>query len=75
MKPRNNIRLKLKPVSDRDEIQRLSGFEQFREIENTILFRIVLAGTGCIATDRWAAIRLIMERGCPIPVARPDGRF
>lgn len=74
MKPTNNIRLKLKPVCDRDEIQRLSALEQFREIENATLFRIVLVGTGFIATDRWAAIRIIVVRGCPIPVPPRYGR-
>lgn len=63
-----DIRLKLKPISDSATIERLGALEQFREIENRVLFKIVLVGTGFIASDRWSAIATILRWRLPIPV-------
>lgn len=69
-----DIRLKLKSISDAATVERLAALEQFRFIENDLLFKIVKVGTGFEVSDRWAAIAAIICWRLPIPVQNAVGR-
>lgn len=61
----------LSPVSDPVELEYLAGLLQFYRIPNKVLFKLVRVATGWKVRDRWVAIRVIMAKAIPIPVAKP----
>jgi hypothetical protein len=61
----------LNPVVDPDELDFLTGLVPFRHISNKLLFKLVRVATGLEVHDRWVAIRAIIAKRIPIPVAKP----
>jgi hypothetical protein len=61
----------LNPVYDPDELKYLGGLSQFRCISDALLFKLVQIKTGYRVTDRWRAIRIILDQRIPIPVPKP----
>ena len=63
--------INLNPVSDPQELEFLAGLVLFHHISNKLLFKLVLVATGFEVRDRWVAIRAIVAKRIPIPVAKP----
>ena len=64
-------RINLNPVSDPQELEFLAGLVPFHRIPSKVLFKVVRVATGLEVRDRWVAIRTIMLKRIPIPVAKP----
>ena len=65
-------RINLNPVIDPHELEFLAGLVPFQHISNKLLFKLVRVATGLEVHDRWVAIRAIIAKRIPIPVAKPQ---
>jgi hypothetical protein len=63
--------INLNPISEPVELKYLAGLSQFHRISNKVLFKLVRVAAGIEVRDRWVAIRTILIRRIPIPVAKP----
>jgi hypothetical protein len=64
-------RIDLNPVVDPHELEFLAGLVPFEHISDKLLFKLVRVATGLEVHDRWVAIRAIIAKRIPIPVAKP----
>jgi hypothetical protein len=61
----------LNPVTDPQELEFLAGLVPFHHIPTRLLFKVVRVATGLEVRDRWVAVRAIIAKRIPIPVAQP----
>jgi hypothetical protein len=73
--PRSVSDINLNPISEPVELEFLAGLSQFHRIPNKVLFKLVRVATGIEVRDRWVAIRTILLKRIPIPVAKPLPAF
>jgi hypothetical protein len=70
-KRQSGSEINLSPVTDPMELEYLAGLSQFYRIPNKVLFKLVSVGAGIEVHDRWVAVRTIILKRIPIPVAKP----